>query len=51
MPSGAGFVKTVTMAALAALGFSEEIQGFVKRGQGKHFIIWIIYYNFLNKKK
>lgn len=37
MPSGAGFVKTVTMAALSALGLSMEIQGFVKKGQGTHF--------------
>lgn len=30
MPSGAGFVKTVTMAALTALGSTAEIQGFVE---------------------
>lgn len=46
MPSGAGFVKTVTMAAL-----SVEIQGFVKRGREHilNFCFFII--SFWTKKK
>lgn len=44
MPSGAGFVKTVTMAALSAFGLSVEIQGFVKKGAGNTFLIFVFYF-------
>lgn len=48
MPSGAGFVKTVTMAALSVLGLSVEIQGFVEGVREHDFLIFVNYYNFFN---
>lgn len=49
MPSGAGFVESVTMAASSAL-LSVEFQGFVKRVR-EHVFNCVIYYNFFNKKQ
>lgn len=48
MPSGAGFVKTVTMAALSALGLSVEIQDFVKRGREHIFYFCYLFKFFFN---
>ena len=52
---GAGFVKTVVLAALSALGLSVEIPRIYEGGQGNTlFSIWFvlfILYNYFGQKK